>query len=212
MSDDQGSPLPKDLQGTANLLAHPMAGAAALSAIGLGIASQSIGMWMGFMAGAAETAQRMLTPPAGPEPGVEPDAAPKPARRAEARVKLMVDNVRQAAQEAAETAAGLAGTAAAAIASVPAIAENLAELMPEDFRQPKAMEKPSAPDDLKAISGIGPKLETVLNGLGIWTFGQVAALAREEAAWLDDYLGFKGRITRDDWTGQAAKLAGGTKH
>ncbi len=46
--------------------------------------------------------------------------------------------------------------------------------MPEDFHQPKAMEKPASPDDLKAISGIGPKLETVLNGLGIWTYEQIA--------------------------------------
>ena len=45
-----------------------------------------------------------------------------------------------------------------------------AGLMPEDFRQPKAMDRPAKPADLKAISGIGPKLEKVLNGLGIWTY------------------------------------------
>src|SRR5690606_19720545 len=89
-----------------------------------------------------------------------------------------------------------------------AAAEKPAALMPEDFRQPKAMEKPAAPDDLKAISGIGPKLEQVLNGLGVWTHGQIVGWAPEEIAWIEDYLGFKGRIGRDNWLAQAAALAG----
>jgi NADH-quinone oxidoreductase subunit E len=80
--------------------------------------------------------------------------------------------------------------------------------MPEDFRQPKAMDRPAKPADLKAISGIGPKLEQVLHGLGIWTFGQIAAWTPQEIAWVDDYLSFKGRIGRDDWIGQAKALAG----
>ncbi|TIP85309.1 MAG: NADH-ubiquinone dehydrogenase, partial [Mesorhizobium sp.] len=72
---------------------------------------------------------------------------------------------------------------------------------------PKAMDRPANPDDLKALSGIGPKLEQVLNGLGIWTYGQIAAWTPEEVAWVDDYLSFKGRIGRDNWLGQAAVLA-----
>ena len=84
--------------------------------------------------------------------------------------------------------------------------------MPEDFHQPKAMEKPASPDDLKAISGIGPKLETVLNGLGVWTYEQIAGWSEAEIAWVDDYLAFKGRIGRDDWLGQAKALLAGTKH
>jgi NADH-quinone oxidoreductase subunit E len=90
--------------------------------------------------------------------------------------------------------------------TAPAIVETAADLMPEDFRKPMAMERPKAPDDLKLISGIGPKLETVLNGLGVWTHGQVAAWSKEEIAWLDDYLGFRGRIGRDNWIEQAAAL------
>ena len=60
----------------------------------------------------------------------------------------------------------------------------------------------------RQISGIGPKLEKVLNGLGVWTFAQIAGWSREEIAWVDDYLSFKGRIGRDDWIGQAVKLSG----
>ena len=90
---------------------------------------------------------------------------------------------------------------------MPAPAAAVADLLPEDFRQPKAMDKPETPDDLKAISGIGAKIETVLNGLGIWTYAQIAAWSREEVAWVDDYLSFRGRIGRDNWIEQAAALA-----
>ena len=76
-----------------------------------------------------------------------------------------------------------------------------------------SVDRPETPDDLKAISGIGPKLEQVLNGLGIWTYAQIAAWNREETAWVDDYLSFKGRIGRDGWIEQATALANGeTKH
>jgi len=72
------------------------------------------------------------------------------------------------------------------------------------------MERPQVVDDLKAISGIGPKLEQVLNGLGIWTYGQIAGWTAAETAWIEDRVGFAGRIGRDDWGGQAVAL-GATK-
>jgi NADH-quinone oxidoreductase subunit E len=74
------------------------------------------------------------------------------------------------------------------------------------MRAPKAMERPKDVDDLKRITGIGPKLEQVLNGFGIWTFEQIAALQVEEIAWLDDALGLNGRIEADNWLGQAGAL------
>jgi len=83
-----------------------------------------------------------------------------------------------------------------------------AKILPEDFRQPAAIERPERPDDLKRISGIGPKLEQVLNGLGVWTFAQIAGWTPEEIAWIDDYLAFGGRIGRDEWLKQASRLAG----
>lgn len=65
------------------------------------------------------------------------------------------------------------------------------------------------PDDLKKISGVGPVLEGKLNDLGITRFDQIAAFTPEDVAKVDDLLNFKGRIDRDDWIGQAAKLAKG---
>ena len=62
-------------------------------------------------------------------------------------------------------------------------------------------------DDLKKISGVGPKLEQTLNELGIWHFHQVAKLTKSDIAWVDERLRFKGRIERDDWVGQAKELA-----
>ena len=64
-----------------------------------------------------------------------------------------------------------------------------------------------AADDLQKISGIGPKLEEKLHGLGIWHFPQIAGWTADEVAWVDGYLNFRGRITRDDWIAQAKTLA-----
>lgn len=62
-------------------------------------------------------------------------------------------------------------------------------------------------DDLKMISGVGPKLEKTLNGLGFWHFSQIAEWKKTDVAVVDDELSFKGRIERDDWIKQAKKLA-----
>lgn len=65
-------------------------------------------------------------------------------------------------------------------------------------------------DDLKKIRGVGPKLEKLLNEMGIYHYWQVAGWNAEEVAWVDENLeGFKGRVSRDDWVKQAKILAEG---
>lgn len=64
------------------------------------------------------------------------------------------------------------------------------------------------PDDLKRIKGIGPKIEGILHGLGVYHFDQIAAWTEAEVAWVDARLKFKGRIGREDWVAQARALAG----
>lgn len=76
---------------------------------------------------------------------------------------------------------------------------------PKDNR-PAGIAKPDQPDDLKQISGVGPKLERTLNGLGIYTFEQIAGWKKAERDWVDTYLKFKGRIDRDEWVKQAKAL------
>ncbi len=68
------------------------------------------------------------------------------------------------------------------------------------------------PDNLKQIKGVGPKLEGVLHSMGFYHFDQIAAWGADEIAWADQNLvGFKGRVSRDDWVSQAKTLAeGGT--
>jgi molybdopterin-containing oxidoreductase family membrane subunit len=62
-------------------------------------------------------------------------------------------------------------------------------------------------DDLKKISGVGPKMEEVLNSIGIYTFLQVSKMTKKEYDLLDSITGsFPGRAERDDWSGQAKKL------
>jgi NADH-quinone oxidoreductase subunit E len=75
--------------------------------------------------------------------------------------------------------------------------------------RPVALRKPAKPDDLKLISGVGPKIETILNGLGIYKFEQVASWQKRQREWVDGYLNFRGRIERDDWVKQAKALAKG---
>ncbi|HWU63188.1 MAG TPA: helix-hairpin-helix domain-containing protein [Ensifer sp.] len=64
----------------------------------------------------------------------------------------------------------------------------------------------STGDDLKRISGIGPKLANVLKGHGVVTFAQLAEMNEAALAALDAELGLEGRILRDDWAGQARKI------
>lgn len=66
---------------------------------------------------------------------------------------------------------------------------------------------PDKIDDLKLVKGIGPALEKQLNGLGVYTFSQMAAFSEDDLKWIDENLtAFKGRCFRDDWIGQAKDL------
>lgn len=72
-----------------------------------------------------------------------------------------------------------------------------------------APKKAAAKDDLKKISGVGPALEKNLHAEGITTYAQIAKLTKAQIDELDEKLNFKGRIEREGWLDQAAKLAKG---
>lgn len=63
------------------------------------------------------------------------------------------------------------------------------------------------PDDLKKISGVGPKLEGVLHSIGVFHFDQIQTWGPAEISYMDDQLSFKGRIERDNWIEQATAFA-----
>ncbi len=195
----------------ANPAMQPLAAAAALSALGFGMWSQAFGLWYG-------AAEAMLARPTARAASARADDDPlAPAEgvldQGEA-VRLAAETVAYDAAHVMEEALDIVGHAVADIVHdltgvAPSLAEKVAALMPEDFRRPARIDRPDAPDDLKLISGIGPKLEKVLNGLGVWTWRQIADWGAEEIAWVDDELRFSGRIVRDDWKAQAQALARG---
>lgn len=209
MNQDLTRMMPKEMASAVNLFVHPVAGAAAMSALGLGLANHAFGVWLGALSGAAEASQRLLQPIVDDfEARVAQFEDPSPSStKARATAKTMIAEAQSFAREVTDIAAKEAATAVPAANAAPATSGAGDALMPDDFRQPNAMEKPAIPADLKAISGIGPKLEKVLNGLGIWTYAQIAAWTPQEVAWVEDYLSLGGRIGRDDWKTQAAALA-----
>lgn len=65
-------------------------------------------------------------------------------------------------------------------------------------------------DDLKLIWGVGPKLEKVLNGIGVFHFDQIAAWSDRDLEWVDSQLGdLSGNPRREKWVDQCRKLAAG---
>ena len=73
----------------------------------------------------------------------------------------------------------------------------------------KATAKSSEADDLSLLSGVGPVLEKKLREAGITTFRQIAELTPEQAKELDEKLGLRGRIEREEWIEQAKELMAG---
>lgn len=100
--------------------------------------------------------------------------------------------------------------AAAAETSTPDVQEEPQHLVGK-LERPKgiAAAREGKADKLQRISGIGPKNEKILNGLGIFHFDQIASWSREQVAWVDDHLKFNGRIAREEWIKQARLLADG---
>lgn len=87
--------------------------------------------------------------------------------------------------------------------------EDSSDSAPQNLEKPSGMDSPrdGGPDDLKRISGVGPKLEELLHSHGIYHFDQIASWKQAEIDWIDEKLeGFKGRASRDNWVGQAQQL------
>ncbi|MCJ8158928.1 hypothetical protein [Sphingomonas sp. LaA6.9] len=147
------------------------------------------------------------TPAAKPKAEAKPAPAKAPAAKKAAApaaktAKAPVEK-KPAAKPAAKTPAAKAPVAK------PAAKPAAAKAAPK----PKAAAKPAAPakpDNLLQLKGVGPKLVTLLNGLGVNSFAQIAAWGPADIERVDGQLGtFKGRITRDLWIEQAGYLAKG---
>lgn len=182
------------------LMQHPAAAMAAATAIGFGMTSQIAGFMLGAMQGLADTVQK--TGVAADEKSVEKAAEPveKPVATAKTApvVKLKVPSKAPGKAQPVKAKP----VAAEPVAVVPAKAE-------KPKRQKAARVVETQADDLKRISGIGPKLEQVLNGMGVRRYADVALWSDKDVQRFDDQLGFAGRIARDGWVEQAKALMKG---
>ncbi len=207
------------------LMAHPAAAIAAATAIGFGFTSQLAGAFLGAFQGAVEATTKLAealedekhqaeaaakptaanggagdAKPVKAAPVVK-TAAPKPVASKPAAAKQKAVGLKKAEPKPVVAARKAATTTAKKTAKDEAAAPVAAKAAPARGR--KAAEKA---DDLKRISGVGPKLEQVLNGRGIKRFADIAAWSDADIERIDTELGFDGRIRRDDWVGQAKAL------
>ena len=137
---------------------------------------------------------RLLTaPPAEPRA-----AAPQPLSAPPA---TLMQNTQTFVREASAAAPALAASAVAAL-----------EEPISDEHMPLLLSGPTAKgaDDLKLIWGVGPKLEAMLNEMGIYHYSQIAEWNDMNLLWVDQHLqAFRGRAVRDRWIDQAKRLANG---
>ncbi|MEM9570696.1 MAG: hypothetical protein AAF996_04465 [Pseudomonadota bacterium] len=127
---------------------------------------------------------------------IEPEPAPEPEIEAEADPEPELVVTPEADSKAEPIAE-----------EEPAIHPSEAMLAELDGKQPRQIEQPShGGDDLTKITGIGPRIAEVLNGLGIWTFEQISEWKPENATWIENHLSFKGRVGRENWVEQSKEL------
>jgi len=120
-------------------------------------------------------------------------------------ITLYCDLMARAALDGLDRSQRGAGVDVGAMAAPPQ--ESLEEALPEVAPPFQGLEAPRGEaDDLKKIQGVGPKIEQRLNDMGVYHYTQVAELTAEGVAHIDKTLGLKGKMTRDDWVGQAKKL------
>ena len=166
------------------LMQHPAAAMAAATAIGLGMTGQIAGFMLGAMRGMVETAQNTTA--------------------AEAPTDVM------AAVETKPAAMKKPGSPKVSAKSAPVREAKPVAIAAEKPKRTKTASVVEAPaDDLKKISGIGPKLEQVLNGMGVRRYADVALWSDKDVKRFDEQLGFGGRIARDGWVEQAKALSKG---
>jgi NADH-quinone oxidoreductase subunit E len=196
MSNDR-KPDPFGNRPSADPLAYPANTAMEMARLGVEVAGEAARLWLIAMTGVMQAGMRMVRPEpeeTGADHKAAFEAGASPSKKARATVETIAADYTKAARDALEVSRAAAVEMAQAVGA------------------PVAIDRPKTPDDLKAISGIGPKLEKVLNDLGVWTFRQIASWNEEQIAWIDEQLGIEGRVARDRWIDQAAKLARSKNH
>ncbi|SIQ55039.1 NADH-quinone oxidoreductase subunit E [Rhizobium sp. RU33A] len=222
-------------EGLEDLMTNPAAAMAAATAFGFGMAAQMGKLFLGSIQGAMEVTGQIARQLEEERKAAEA----KPAAEAETKVEASVEKVEPAPAPTTVTAEKpVAAKAKAKVAApvkakaekpapVPKVKQaarpavgTKAKAAGQAKAPPAAKVEPAAPvakprkasgkaDDLKKIDGIGPKVEQVLKGRGITRLKDLAEMDEKALVALDKELGLDGRVLRDDWAGQARRLAGG---
>ncbi len=222
-------------EGLEDLMTNPAAAMAAATAFGFGMAAQMGKLFLGSIQGAMEVTGQIARQLEEERKAAEA----KPAAEAETKVEAPVEKVEPQPTSAKVTAEKPVKAKARAKAAAPVKAKaektapapkakeaakpavgTKAKAAGQAKAPPAAKVEPAAPavrsrkasgkaDDLKKIDGIGPKVEQVLKGRGITRFKDLAEMNEKALDALDKELGLGGRVLRDDWAGQARRLAGG---
>ena len=183
------------------LMQQQAAAMAAATAIGLSVTSHIAGVMFGAMQGMTGTTQKAAT--ATEETPVAEAAEPvasaaeaadvAPTIKTETPVKAPVKSKPVKSEP---------------VKSEPVRAASVKADKPQRQKAAARIVETQA-DDLKKISGIGPKLEQVLNGMGVRRYADVASWSDKDVKRFDEQLGFGGRIARDGWVEQAKTLMKG---
>lgn len=131
--------------------------------------------------------------------GTAGDAASGAVDAAKNAGDAAVGGVAAAGASAAEAAGGAADKAKETVQDAVQTGDNM----------PKIAAAVGDPDDLTKIKGVGPKLAETCQSLGVTRFDQISKWSAADIEEVDQYLKFKGRITRDNWVEQAKFLASG---
>jgi predicted flap endonuclease-1-like 5' DNA nuclease len=144
-----------------------------------------------------------------PQPEIDTDEA----RRLRWRNRYLEGRVRYLEEELVKTGGFRTADTRQLMAEGAVTTATIADVQVLEADKPQLLEAPrgGVPDDLKEIAGVGPKLESVLNSLGVYHFDQIAAWTEREVAWVNAAIAFKGRIEREKWIEQSRLLAQGVE-
>ncbi|MFD1744004.1 5' DNA nuclease [Rhizobium helianthi] len=177
--------------------ANPAEFMTAMTMASMAIGAQVANAFFGMMQVALENTPKQQghaasTGEAQPD-GVAPEPVmTAPAAKVERPVELAEAKVKRARPVAAKKAVAGRGGASSAAGSKSAVKARKGSV--------------PAKDDLKRISGIGPKLEGLLNSMGVLRIEQIAGWSEENVEHFDRELGLDGRIAKDGWIAQAKSL------
>lgn len=112
-------------------------------------------------------------------------------------------------KEEAENIIETNNTTAPLMAAAPITAPEIESAIQQDWKPALFTFPPESTDDLKRVKGIGAVIEKTLNELGVYQFEQIANWNEQNCEWVDNFLSFPGRISRESWVEQAKLLASG---